>query len=411
MKFTLPNAFDLYLLPGILFATLLGTPLLSAQDKASRVWTNQQGRTVKAVFVEVSGVNVVIQLENGTRSTIHLGTLSKADQDYVQKFQSAGPAASGASKGGATGPLAWPQEVISVDPKSIVVTAGLQDAKARQHHYTTGSFEFIANAPLAGTVMSEVASDFELVRTAFSKMPWGWEPKPKSGSMFQIYLTETNEDYIAMGGDDRSASSSPNGKSLIKFTTLGLKKVGARYQYDARQREPGEVSVIVARTLLYEYRLLFYPWSMKGLEQYTRNIAYQSNGTMKYTDPVSALKKEVKVMETDMKVVPKLPRMLKYMRETYLDRRQGDVLQVLYENRLDAELLLYFFGYLDGDGSGAGWHRYCRGIFQEPPAERNTANYERALKLLDELVAGRDDARLGADMTEKFKTIGVKLVP
>lgn len=410
MKIMFLNTDLRILLLGFLLIVQQGASLQS-QDMGSRVWTNQQGRTVKAAFVEMSGLNVVIQLENGSRSSVPLGTLSKADQEYVQKLQAGGAAASSGGQGTATGNLVWPQEVISVDPKSIVVTEGLQDEKARQYHYKTGSFEFIAYAPLAGTVMSEVASDFELVRTAFSRMPWGWEPKPKTGGMFQIYLTETPEDYIAMGGDDRSASASPNGKSLIRFTTLGLKKVGARYQYDARQREPGEVSVIVARTLLYEYRLLFYPWSMKGLEQFTRNIAYQNNGTIKYTDPVSALKKEIKAMEVKTKAVPKLARMLKYMREGYLDRRPGDVLQILYENQLDAELLLYFFGYLDGDGSGAGWHKYCRGIFQEPPAERNTANYERALKLLEELIGGRDDAKLGAEMTEKFKAIGVKLAP
>jgi hypothetical protein len=59
MKSTLPNTTDRYLLPGILFVTLLGTTLLPAQDKASRVWTNQQGRTVKAALVEVTGVKLV----------------------------------------------------------------------------------------------------------------------------------------------------------------------------------------------------------------------------------------------------------------------------------------------------------------------------------------------------------------
>lgn len=410
MKSTLPNTFDRYLLPGILFIALLGTPLLPAQDKASRVWTNQQGRTVKAAFVEVSGVNVVIQLENGTRSTIHLGTLSKADQDYVQKFQSAGPAASGASKGGATGPLAWPQEVISVDPKSIVVTEGVQDAKARQHHYTTGSFEFIANAPLAGTVMSEVAADFELVRTAISKMPWEFNPKPKSGNFFQIYLTETDEDYIALGGDDRSASmTTTTGKSLVRFRTLGLKKVGARYQYDARQKEPGQVTNMVAHVLIDDHARILYPWSRLALEQYTRNLAYQNNGTMKFTELDSALKKEIKYRATE-KAVVNLPRMLKYMRQTWLEPSQA-VVQIQHEQRLDAQLLMYFFGYLDGDGGGGGWHQYCREAFREPQVERNADNYARGLKLLDQLIGGRDDARLGADMTEKFKTIGVKLVP
>ncbi len=410
MKPTCLNYIDRFLVSGILFGTLLGTTLLPAQDRASRIWTNQQGRTVKAAFVEMSGVNVVIQLEDGARSTIHLGTLSKADQDYVQKLQSTAPAASGASKGAATGPLAWPQEIISVDPKSIVVTPGVQDAKARQYHYTTGSFEYICTAPLAGTVMSEVAADFELVRTAISKMPWDFEPKPKSGNYFQIYLTETDDDYIALGGDDRSASTTTTtGKSLIRFRTLGLKKVGARYQYDARQKEPGQVTNMVAHVLIDDHARILYPWSRLALEQFTRNLAYQNNGTMKFINLGSALKKEIKYRATE-KAVPNLPRMLKYMRQTWLEPSQA-VIQIQHEQRLDAQLLMYFFGYLDGDGSGGGWHKYCLEAFSEPQVERNADNYARGLKLLDQLIGGRDDARLTAEMTEKFKTIGVKLVP
>lgn len=410
MKTACLHTLDRCLLPGILCIALLGAPLLSAQDKTSRVWTNQQGRTVKAAFVEVSGVNVVIQLENGARSAVPLGTLSKADQDYVQKLQSAATAANAATKVVSAGPLAWPQEAISVDPKSIVVTEGLQDEKARRYHYTTGSFEFITTAPLAGTVMSEVAADFELVRTAFSKLPWGFNPKPKSGGGFQIYLTETDEDYIALGGDDRSASMTTNdGKSLVRFRTLGLKKVGARYQYDARQKEPGQVTNMVAHVLMDDHARVFYPWSGLAIEQFIRNLAYQNNGTLKFTDLESALKKEIKYRATE-KAVPDLARMLKYLRKTWLEPSQS-VIQIQHENRLDGQLLMYFFSYLDGDGSGMKWHQYCREVFSEPQVERNADNYARGLKLLDQLIGGRDDARLSADITEKFKTIGVKLVP
>jgi hypothetical protein len=394
----------------ILIGLLPLSLLAQTASQPARLWTNQQGRSVKASLVEVSGVNVVIQLENGTKSTVHIGTLSRADQDYLQKVQVSKPAASGAATPAPSGALVWPKEVISVDPKSIVVTEGLQDAKARQHHYTTGSFEYICTAPLAGTVMSEVAADFELVKTAFSRMPWGWEPKTKDGKLFQIYLTETDEDYIALGGDDRSASmTTTTGKSLVRFRTLGLKKVGARYQYDARQKEPGQVTNMVAHVMTDDHARILYPWSRLALEQFTRNLAYQNNGTMKFTDLESALKKEIKYRATE-KAVLSLPRMLKYMRQTWLEPNQA-VVQIQHEQRLDAQLLMYFFGYLDGDGSGGGWHQYCRETFKEPQVERNADNYARGLKLLDQLIGGRDDARLSADMTEKFKGVGIKLTP
>lgn len=389
---------------------LLTTSLnLFSQAAEMRTWTNQQGRTVRAALVEVSGVNVVIQLENGAKSTVHLGTLSRADQDYVTQVQTASKTGSAISPASST-LLAWPATVISVEPKNLTVVSGVQDEKGRRFHYTTGSFEFICTAPLAGTVMSEVAADFELTKKAFQMMPWGFEPKPSKQAFFQIYLTETDEDYIALGGDDRSASTtSADGKSLIRFSTLGLKKVGARYQYDARQKEPGQVCNMVAHVMTEDHYRVFYPWSRLAIEQFFRNIAYQTNGTMKFTDLVSALKKEIKFRASE-NAVPNLQRMLKYMRQDWLVPNQA-VIQILHEQRLDAQLLMYYFGYLDGDGAGTQWHAYCREVLKEPQSARNADNYQKGLKLLEQMIGGRDDTRLGAEMIVKFKSIGIKLEP
>jgi hypothetical protein len=87
------------------------------------------------------------------------------------------------------------------------------------------------------------------------------------------------------------------------------------------------------------------------------------------------------------------------------------VIQKQHEDRLDGQLLLYFFAYLDGDGSGAAWHRYCREVLSAPKVARNADNYARGEQLLKQLTGGRDDNRLTADMTEKFKSIGIKLEP
>ncbi len=395
------------LVPLVVLALSLASA--QAQNHPVRTWTNQQGRTVKAAFIEMSGANVVIQLENGAKTPIALATLSPADQDYVKNLPKA-PAGAAATPA-ASGALVWPKEPISVDPKTIEVKAGLQDEKARRYHYTTGSFEYICTAPLAGTVMSEVAADFVLVEKAFLVLPWGFRPRPAQGEFFQIYLTETDEDYIALGGDDRSASTDTrDGKSLVRFRTLGLKKVGARYQYDAKQKEPGQVTNMVVHVMLGSYDRVFYPWSGLALEQFTRNLAYQDNGTLKYTGLESALKKEIK-FRASVNAVIDLPRMLKYMRQTWLVPTSGGVVQKLHEDRLDGQLLMYYFAYLDGDGSGAAWHRYCQEVFKAPKVERNADNYARGEQLLNQLTGGRDDNRLTADMTEKFKSIGIKLEP
>jgi len=400
--------------------TLLLLPLcLTAQDATVRTWTNQQGRSVKASLVEVSGVNVVIQLENGSKSTVHLGTLSKADQDYLQRFQGTKPAAGGAAPVSASGALVWPNVVLSVDPKTTLVTEGKLDAAARRYHYITGNFEFISTAQLAGTVMAEVAADFLITEKFFTSLPWNWNPRPKTGDRFIVYLAETDEDYITFGGGDRTSADivGDNNNALIRFSSLGLKKVGARYQYDARAKDAGRVTSIVAYAMLDDVSGWLHPWTLQGMSNFLKFVAYQENGTVRFTDLESPLKKSIKEL-TAGKVQLDLPRLIKYMRTPWKELRV-DVGQFRLEQQLDFFLLVYYFGFLDGDGSGASLHQYYRNIFARAKKSRSTdeavsmlqaSGMEKASpeEMLNKLFAGRDDARLTADMTEKFRNIGVR---
>lgn len=380
----------------------------AAQMRMARLWTNQDGRSVTAELVQVSGPNVVVKLSNGAQSTIPISNLSKPDQDFIKNWQSRpSETAAAAPRKSSSDPsrsMTWPAGVITVDTKSISVTVGKQDPAGRQFHYQSGTFEFITTAPLAGSVMSEVASDFELIKTAFSRLPWAWEPQPKEGKFFQIYLTETDDDYIAMGGDDRSSAMSNNGKTFIKFKALGLKKVGARYQYDARQKEPGRVASMTTRVMCSDMRTRMSPWSASGLESFMRYIAYQDNGTIKFTDLDGVLKKELKV-QAGYGVDPNVQRMLAHMRESWDNRDTANVAKKLLERRLDAMLLIYHFGYLDGDGTGAGLHRYFDKVFSQD----NLSSADLAKQLLEELIAGRSDSQLGQEMVTKFDGIGIKL--
>lgn len=382
-----------------------------------RRWTNQQGQSVHAAFGGVTEGKVALKLQNGTVSYVALEILSKADQDYVQSFQDKAGSVPGnvASTLPKNAVLNWPPGILSVDPKTVNVVPGEQKAAERKYHYRTDAFEFIANAPLAGSVVSEIAADFELVRSAFTRMPWGWEPKPLANSHFQIYLTETDDDYFAMGGDDRSSASSKNDKTFIKFRALGLKKVGSRYQYDSRLMEPGRVTSLTTRVMLWDVRMMLLPWSLNGMENFMRHIAYQNNGTMKFQDLEGALKKEIKI-QVGYGAQLNLPGMLRYLREDWNTRSNASVSKIQLQYKLDSMLLLYYFGYLDGDGTGTALHRYYSGAFLGTPdgagrisiGGRSRNPYTIGKELLDELLAGRDDAALTAEMDTKFQSIGLK---
>ncbi len=406
-------------LTAIVSAALFTTQLLHAQapQQAARTWTNKEGRSIIASLVEVAGGNVILQLENGARSPVPMATLSKADQDYLQTLASNKPAAGGAAAvPSSSGALTWPQGVISVDPKTIVVTEGLQDAAARRHHYLAGNFEFISTAPLAGSVMAEVAADFLLTEKFLSMQPWTWKPHPKKGERFIVYMAESNSDYLALGGKEDNASDIVDDNSLIRFNALGLKKVGSRYQYDSREKEPGRVTSIVAYAMLYDVAGWLYNWSSMGFSNFLRFVAYQNNGTVRCTGLDSALKKAIKDRTESGKITLDMTRMLKFMHPAKEPR--GSDNQARFEQQLDGFLLIYYFGFLDGDGSGAALHQYYRNVFArskrvdspEAAAMLKAEGLEKATpeEILAKLLRGRDDAQLAAEMTEKFKSIGVK---
>lgn len=398
-------------------ALILLPAVLPAQSPA-RVWTNQDGRSVTATLVEVSGANVVIQLADGTRSSVPVTALSAADQAYLQSLAAGKPAATAAlAPPPAPGSLTWPKEMVSVDPKSIVVTEGLQDKAGRRFHYETEGFEFISTAQLAGSVMADVAADFILTRKYFLVQPWDWTPRPKSGNRFIILMAETDEDYIALGGKAANASEMVNDSCLIRFRALGLKKVGLRYQYDSRQKEPGRVTSIVAYAMLNDVGGWLQSWTSLGMTNFLRFVAYQNNGTIRFSDLGGSVRKAVKEAAENNKVYPDLNRMLQYMRPSKVPRATDN--HSRFQQQMDGFLLVYYFGFLDGDGSGAALHQYYRNIFARSKRSLSpdaaaamlaASGMERASpeEMLNQIFAGRDDATLGAEMTEKFKSIGIR---
>jgi hypothetical protein len=154
--------------------------------------------------------------------------------------------------------------------------------------------------------------------------------------------------------------------------------------------------------MAWDYLTNMAPWALNGLEKFSRDVAYQSNGTIKFVGLANDLKRYLK--EQEKYAQPNVPRMLKYLREDWKTRDNGPSKQAAYNRNLDATLLMYYFGFLEGDGTGAKLHEYFRAAFQQ------RGSYRTDLKaMLDKLTSGRDDAKLGADITEKFRSINLKV--
>jgi hypothetical protein len=233
-------------------------------------------------------------------------------------------------------------------------------------------------------------------------------------------MAETDEDYIALGGKAENASEMVNDSCLIRFRALGLKKVGLRYQYDSREKEPGRVTSIVAYAMLNDVGGWLQSWTHLGMTNFLRFVAYQNNGTIRFSELGSAVRKAVKDAAENNNVHPDLNRMLQYMRPSKVPRGRDN--HSRFQQQMDGFLLVYYFGFLDGDGSGAALHQYYRNIFARSKRSGSPdaaaamlagSGMERATpeEMLQQIFAGRDDAALGAEMKEKFKSIGIRLGP
>ena len=75
-------------------------------------------------------------------------------------------------------------------------------------------------------------------------------------------------------------------------------------------------------------------------------------------------------------------------------------------------MLGYYFGFLDGDGSGRALHEYYRNVLirtgkvqatPEPGMEGATAE-----AMVEKIFGGRSDQSISAEMMEKFAKVGVR---
>ena len=403
-----------FVLSVVLLLQVIIVAPLSAIEGASRPWTDQRGRTIQAKFIQSDGNSVVLETADGKMSVVPLANLSAADKAFADQQSKAAPSLT------ANQPLAWPPGV-RVNPKDMAIVIGEQNATERKFHYQSGSFQFIANAALSPAVMRDVAADFELARALVAQLPWGWQPRPLKGNHFLIYLTETEEDFIALGGSDNSAAGTKDDYAFVKFTTLGLEKVGNKYAYDSRKKREGEVVGVTMRLLMGEMRYLAYPWALQGFEELLRTVAYHKDG-FHFVDLQSELKSRI---DEQAKIGVELDseRLLKYLR-TPRGESRGDVVMIRRQNYFDGMLLNYFFGFLDGDGLGTNMHAYYRAVSQEAlgwrkfkdsdgksqrPRPINQESYpEWALDHLNKLLAGRTDAQLKSEIVTKFRAINVK---
>lgn len=402
-----------------------------------RVWVSQEGTTVKAQLLDVTGTDAHIKTEAGGVIKVAMSRLSAVDQKYIRTWMSdnnrlpempiavvttetrttGGPA----NANSANVSLVWPT-IVQIDTKNLVIETGEQLPAQRRFVYRCGPFQFTSQAPLADSVMRDVASDFELTYNLFKTLPWGWVPiPPNNDNYYFAELYETQEDYIAAGGGDNSSGFSKGNLFATKFATLGLKKVGGKYAQDAKQKDNGAIISLISRLVMADMRNYCSAWSCMGIEEMLEHAVYRG-GTFDFTRTEQQIKERISNVTKRDTVKTDVPRMVKFFRSSWDDYR-SDAVDIRRQNYLDGMLLVYFFGYLDGDGKGTKLHEYYRAASQEAmgwqkyretraEADRPSGNgnfKEFSERLMQTLAAGRSDEELIRQITDKYRGIGIKL--
>lgn len=429
---TRQNSLNAIILAAALFSTQIPSSLTAQTAGEMRVWVSQEGTTVKAQLLDVTGTDVHIKTEAGGTIKVAISRLSAVDQKYVQAWLSANnglpetPIVTttpqvAANTPQSNVPLVWPT-IVQIDTKSLSIETGEQIPAQRRFVYRCGPFQFTSQAPLADSVMRDVASDFELTYNLFKTLPWGWVPLPPDDDKYYFAeLYETQEDYITAGGGDNSSGYSKGNLFLTKFATLGLKKVGGRYAQDAKEKNNGAIVSLVSRLVMADMRSYCSPWSCMGMEEMLEYAVYRG-GAFDFTRAEQRMKERISNVTKRDTVKTDVPRMVKFFRSSWDDYR-SDAVDIRRQNYLDGMLLVYFFGYLDGDAKGTKLHEYYRAAsleamgwrkYRETRAESDrpsgSGNYkEISERLMQTLAAGRSDEELIKQITDKYRSIGVKL--
>lgn len=264
----------------LLILFLVGT-LAAEAHHLERVWTDDQGRSTKAVLLRVEGNEVVLQLPDGREAPFPLEKLSKIDQAFIEKFGLDGhDEEDGEEKEVRPGDnfdAPWPDRVkFEGDPEIRTVE---ENADEKKFIYESANYRYNCDVRLSKSVVKGFAVLFEATHQFTRELPLAVNGGAKKNGKYQIFLFETEEDYFAAGGPPGSAGVYIGGKNIVMvpLTSLGVQKVGSGYMLD-RDKSSKTLPHELVHQLTPEpyYAPGSMGWFTEGLAEYIATTPYRS---------------------------------------------------------------------------------------------------------------------------------------
>lgn len=365
-----------------------------------RSWTNASGKTIQAELVDVSGGKAFLKMGN-SQFEVPVETLSPADQEFIGKWKKAAPtdtAGDGSVQPNWDGP--WPT-LVAVDIEQEIEVLK-EDDGAKEYIYASPHYEFICDVKLNTSVVKRFSLLFEATNQVCRELPLGMV-KPFREERHKIHLFETREAYIEKGGPPDSAgvyiSRGGEGDILVPLTSLGVKKVGSNYSVDYDKENTTLSHEITHQLTDYHYYAQgSRGWFTEGMAEYIANSGYRS-GKFDIDDLQKLIARVTAYGENNTGgralgeefTAPDL--------ETYFMQDYDSFTANGNLNYGLGALVVYYFFHMDGEKDAANIKAFLKALKEEktPP------------QLFEPLLAGRTWDEMEADITQGWRSRGVKI--
>lgn len=377
------------------------TSFLTLQTQAeTRDWTNSEGRTITATLIEVSGENVVLEM-NGNNFEVPAASLSAADQEFISEWEKSAPMETASDSDiEPNWDGEWPK-IVSADVSQDIEVISENESKG-EYIYASDHYEFICDVKLNTSLVKRFSLLFEATNQFCRELPLGMV-KPFRQQRHKIYLFEEYGSYTAKGGPDGSAgvyiSRGGEGDILVPLTSLGVKKVGSNFSVDY-DKENTTLSHEIAHQLTdYEY---YAPgsrgWFTEGMAEYIALSGYRSgkfnvNDLQKLKDWVTAFGDDG-LRGRNLGDEIKSPRLKEFFEQSYESFTGNSNF-----NYGMGALVVYYYFHMDGEKDAANIKNFLKGLKEGKEGD----------EMYVPLLAGRSWEEMEDDITKGWRSRGVRI--
>ncbi|MEP2776707.1 MAG: hypothetical protein ABJQ29_10965 [Luteolibacter sp.] len=264
-----------------IFTFLLLSLAVASAHHLERVWTDDQGRSVKAILASVEDGKAMLLLPDGRELPYPLEKLSKIDQAFIEKFgmdghdEAEGTETEEAVIDNFNDP--WPDRVsFEGDPEIVTV---IENAEEKSFIYESANYRYNCDVRLSKSVVKGFAVLFEATHQFTRELPLAVNGGKKTDGKYQIFLFESEETYFKAGGPPGSAGVFIGGKNIVMvpLTSLGVRPVGSSYMLDR-----DKTNKTLPHELLHQLTPNRYyaegarGWFTEGLAEYVAVTPYRS---------------------------------------------------------------------------------------------------------------------------------------